>query len=192
MQGLQSGNLGEPVEKGLVELHGQPLVAHALRQLAPQVGEVLISANRHLDIYATYGRVVTDDAELGVDMGPLAGISAALAKMVTPWLLVVPVDVTGVPQDLGSRLLNAAMLDGTGLAYARAAQAQPLCALIHARHASGLRNYLQAGERRVMDWMERNAAVAVDFQADPTRFFNVNTPQDLEVAQGQASQCNKS
>lgn len=192
MQGLQSGNLGEPVEKGLVELHGQPLVAHALRQLAPQVGEVLISANRHLDIYATYGRVVTDDAELGVDMGPLAGISAALAKMTTPWLLVVPVDVTGVPQDLGSCLLNAAMLDGTGLAYARAAQAQPLCALIHARHAPSLRNYLRAGERRVMDWMERNAAVVVDFQADPTRFFNVNTPQDLDVAQGQASQCNKS
>lgn len=192
MQGLRSGKPGEPVEKGLVELHGKPLVAHALRQLAPQVDEVLISANRHLDIYATYGRVVTDDAELGVDLGPLAGISAALARIATPWLLVVPVDVTGVPENLGSRLLNAAKLGGTGLAYARAAQAQPLCALIHARHAPGLRHFLQAGERRVMDWMARNAAVAVDFPADARSFLNVNTPEDLGMAQAHASQCNKS
>jgi molybdopterin-guanine dinucleotide biosynthesis protein A len=192
MQGLEANTAAERVEKGLIQLHGQPLVAHAHRYLAPQVDEILISANRHLDVYATYGRVVTDDPELGADLGPLAGLAAVLTHVATPWLLVIPVDVMGLPDNLGTRLLAAATLDGGGLAYARAGQAQPLCALIHARHAPGLRRYLQAGERRVQDWMGRNAAVAVDFPADPASFLNINTPQDLRQVQDQASQCNRS
>lgn len=192
MQGLRYAGAGERVEKGLVQLHGQPLVAHARRYLAPQVNEVLISANRHLDVYAAYGRVVADDPELGADLGPLAGIASALAQIATPWLLVVPVDVTCMPDDLGSRLLEAAISGGSGLAHARAARTQPLCALVHARHAAGLRRYLQAGERRVQDWMERSSAKVVEFPALPNSFFNLNTPEDLCRAEDQPSQCKRS
>jgi molybdopterin-guanine dinucleotide biosynthesis protein A len=35
------------VDKGLVELDGKPLVAHALARLAPQVGAILINANQN-------------------------------------------------------------------------------------------------------------------------------------------------
>src|SRR3546814_18740396 len=47
-------------DKGMVELRGEPLVAHASRFLAPRVAQLWISANCHTDFYAHYGMVVGD------------------------------------------------------------------------------------------------------------------------------------
>src|SRR5690606_27293541 len=90
-------------EKGLTLLRGEPLVAHACRALAPQVGSLLISANRHMDQFAQYGQVVSDDVALGSNLGPLAGVVRGLDEASTPWLAVMPVDVLGVPPDMVSR-----------------------------------------------------------------------------------------
>lgn len=66
-------------DKGLVVLHGEPMVAHVARRLAPQVGRLIISANRHADRYGRYGEVVADgDPGLGAWQGPLMGIAAGL------------------------------------------------------------------------------------------------------------------
>jgi len=47
-------------DKGLLPLAGEPLIAHGIRRFRPQVAELLISANRHQDIYRTFGcRVVS-------------------------------------------------------------------------------------------------------------------------------------
>ena len=49
------------VDKGLVPLHGRPLIEHVIDALRPQVGALLISANRNHDIYASYGYPVVAD-----------------------------------------------------------------------------------------------------------------------------------
>jgi len=41
--------------KGLIEFGGEPLIAHVLRRLQPQVSEILISANRNIGEYARLG-----------------------------------------------------------------------------------------------------------------------------------------
>ena len=43
------------IDKGLQELEGRPLAQWVLDRLSPQVGSVLISANRNLDRYAELG-----------------------------------------------------------------------------------------------------------------------------------------
>ncbi len=43
------------VDKGLQDHLGVPLALHALRRLAPQVGRLMINANRNLDVYASMG-----------------------------------------------------------------------------------------------------------------------------------------
>ena len=63
------------VDKGLVELDGQPMVAHVLERLAPQVDEVLINANQNAERYAAFGHPVVADA-IGGFAGPLAGLHA--------------------------------------------------------------------------------------------------------------------
>lgn len=78
-------------DKGLLDYRGRPLVEWVLDALAPQVAEILISANRNLDRYARYGRRVLPDA-LPDFPGPLAGVLAALDAVDTEWLLAVPCD----------------------------------------------------------------------------------------------------
>ena len=64
-------------DKGLVKFNNLPLIEHTIEKISPQVGEILISANRNLKVYAQYGlRIVTDTTN--EFQGPLAGILAAM------------------------------------------------------------------------------------------------------------------
>lgn len=189
------------VDKGLLRLDGAPLVAHAQRYLAPQVSSVLVSANRHVEDYADYGRVISDDPRLGSDLGPLAGVASALAATPTPWLAVMPVDVLNLPADMVARLAGAAQGAGAFIAYASTGgpdgggapgtipdgRAHPLCMVLHAGLAGSLRDYLGGGDRKVQLWQKKHAAVPVFFDGGYGAFFNINTPEDLRLAV-QASQ----
>ncbi len=183
MQGA-AGHDGE-VEKGLLVLNGLPLVDHAQRFLARHAGKILISANTHRDAYENYGTVVPDEPQLGDYSGPLAGVASALACSTTPWVVVMPVDVTGLPENLVPRLLEAVSDDGAHIAYARTRNSvHPLCMVLHRTSRQGLCEFLLAGERRVQLWQRQNGAAAVLFEDADHAFFNINTPQDLLQARG--------
>ena len=53
------------VDKGLQNHLGIPLTLHAMQRLQAQVGALMISANRHLDTYASFGVPVWPDAVTG-------------------------------------------------------------------------------------------------------------------------------
>lgn len=191
---MQEASPGGEVEKGLLMLNGLPLVDHARRVLAPHAATILISANTHADAYAQYGIVVPDEPSLGAYSGPLAGVASALACSVTSWLVVMPVDVLGLPEDLVPRLLEAVnengartdgpRMDGPRIAYARTRDAvHPLCMVLHRTLRQSLHDFLSSGERKVQLWQRRNEAAAVQFEDADNAFFNINTPQDLLRAQ---------
>jgi len=50
------------VDKGWVMVNGKPLIVSVVERFAPQVGQLLISANRNVERYAALGIVVEDDA----------------------------------------------------------------------------------------------------------------------------------
>lgn len=176
-------DLSGQVDKGLLPLAGQPLVQHVVRRLRPQVGPLLISANRNLERYVHWGRVVPDMAQLEGYLGPLAGLASALEQVATPWALSCPVDLPFVPVDLGRRLAKAVCAQNAPAAYVQAERTHPLCLLVRADQIASLKAYLLSGERRVMSWLQAVGAVEVDFRNAPAQaFFNINTPQDLEAA----------
>ena len=74
------------VDKGLQQIDGQPMVQRVLNRLQPQVGNVIINANRHLDEYQRFRVPVCSDIVNGY-AGPLAGIHAALLHTKTPYLV---------------------------------------------------------------------------------------------------------
>ncbi|MGO3745621.1 molybdenum cofactor guanylyltransferase MobA [Alcaligenes aquatilis] len=177
-------DLSGQVDKGLLLLQGQPLVQHLVRRLRPQVGTILISANRNPEQYVHWGRVVPDALELEGYLGPLAGLASVLNQISTPWALSCPVDLPFVPKDLSKRLIKAVEEQGAVAAYAQAERSHPLCLLLRTDQAAGLKDYLLSGERRVMSWLASIGAVEVDFHDAPEHaFFNINTPQDLDQAQ---------
>ena len=174
-QGRRMGGL----EKGLQGFQGRPLVAHALARLAPQVGPLLISANRHLAEYAQFGTTVLPDAS-DAFQGPLAGLLQGLRAARTPWLLCVPCDVPQLPADLGARLADALLHQGGSVAIAVDAQgrSQPLFALIHTELRDTLEAALARGERRVEAWMHSHGARGVRFGVSEA-FRNLNTRAEL-------------
>lgn len=182
----QTGQAGKPIsrtlepaqEKGLLRLNGLALAEHARRRLEPYVSQVLISANTHLDAYAEYGLVVSDDKVLGEYSGPLAGVASALMHARTPWMVVLPVDVPYPPADLIKRLCATVIDSGAQIAYASTASGvHPLCMVLHSSLEQNLYDFLLSGERKVQFWQRQNNAVAVQFEG--AAFFNINTPQDL-------------
>ena len=93
-------------DKGLQLYDGRPLAAHVLARLAPQVGAVLISANRNHAAYSALGADVVSD-ETQDFAGPLAGMLSGLRAAKTEYVLTVPCDSPLLPDDLALRLTAA-------------------------------------------------------------------------------------
>jgi molybdopterin-guanine dinucleotide biosynthesis protein A len=165
------------VDKGLQCLHGRPLVSHVIERLAPQAGQLLISANRHLETYAALGHPVLPDPPGLAFAGPLAGLLAALAALPDDaWLLSAPCDCPHLPGDLGERLAAAAAPHG--LAFAATTREHPTHALLHASLRGPLAGYLHDGGRAVLGWMRARPHGIARFD-DETAFANLNTLADL-------------
>jgi molybdopterin-guanine dinucleotide biosynthesis protein A len=165
-------------DKGLIEYRGRPLIEWALAALAPQVDELVISANRNLDSYAAYGRRVLPDSLPGFP-GPLAGVLAALQAVTADWLLVAPCDTPHLPADLAARLLGAAQRESVPLAVAAdATRAHHSCFIVRTDQRDGLAAYLARGERAVRHWQAGLASTTVQF--DAACFANFNQPDDLK------------
>ncbi|MBL8362124.1 MAG: molybdenum cofactor guanylyltransferase MobA [Rubrivivax sp.] len=174
------------VDKGLQPWHGRPLALHALERLAPQVGALLVNANRHLDAYAAFGVPVCPDAT-GDHAGPLAGWLAALQACRTPWLVTVPCDSPNFPLDLAGRLAAAVSAEGASLAMAACVEGgdlrtQPVFCLLRASLKDSLARYLAEGGRKVDRWTAQHGCVTVTF-ADGAAFANANTVEELQRLQ---------
>ena len=179
------------VDKGLQPFAGQPLARHALQRLAPQVGPLLVNANRHLDTYRAWGVEVVPDTEADYP-GPLAGFLAGLLHCRTPWLLAVPCDTPRFPADLAARLaaaahaaqaplavvhapdaeasasasVSAAPTDGaieTAAACALPLRAQPAFCLIHTSLLGSLQQFVTTGGRKIDRWTAQHPLAVACF-----------------------------
>ena len=171
------------VDKGLQNHHGLPLALHALMRLQPQVGHLLINANRNLAAYESMGVPVWPDPMADYP-GPLAGWLAGLEHCETPYLLTVPCDSPNFPLDLAARL--AVALAEADADIARAAtledgrqQVQPVFCLLKSGLIESLVAYLNAGERKIDRWTAQHRCVTVPFD-DPAAIANANTLDELQ------------
>ncbi|MDN5849394.1 MAG: molybdenum cofactor guanylyltransferase [Nitrococcus sp.] len=169
------------VDKGWVTLDGRPLVAHVLAALRPQVATVLINANRNLDSYAELGCRVITDAQQGYP-GPLAGLAAALAQAETPWVLTAPCDGPLVTTDLGPRLYHALMSAGAEVATVRDSERlHPVYALVPTWLRESVQDYLAAGERKLIGWLQTRRLAIADFSDQNGNFINLNTIEERDA-----------
>ncbi len=165
-------------DKGLLPLAGRPMVEHIVRALEPQVGAILINANRNLERYETLGLPVVRD-RMGDFFGPLVGMASAMERALTPYLLTVPCDSPFVPADLASRLYWALTDAGAELSVAHDGERmQPVFALVDCALLPSLLAYLEAGGRKIDTWYAQHRVALADFSGRAEAFLNVNTPED--------------
>lgn len=182
-QGTRMGG----VDKGLQDFHGQPLALHALERLRPQVGNLMLSANRHLNDYAVFGVPVLPDADAEF-AGPLAGMLAGLTHCTTPYLATVPCDAPLFPLDLVARLaaIDADIVVATAPDDQGVQRLQPVFCLLRVDLQGSLAQFLAAGGRKVGQWMAQHRCERVAF-GEVAAFTNANTLQELEKIQHKIS-----
>lgn len=176
-------------DKGLQNFNGVPLALHTLMRLSPQVGEIMINANRNLAAYESFGVPVWPDSTgLGEYAGPLAGFLTALERCETPYLLTVPCDTPLFPQDLVVRLAKALERENAEIAVAAALEEdgkvrpQPVFCLMKAGLLESLVRFTQGGGRKIDAWTAQHKTVQVPFNQpgdDARGFFNANTLAEL-------------
>jgi molybdopterin-guanine dinucleotide biosynthesis protein A len=174
------------VDKGLQNHLGIPLAMHALMRLAPQVGQIMINANRNLGAYDSFGVPVWPDA-LPDYPGPLAGFLTGLERCETPYLVTVPCDTPNFPADLVERLANALIADDAEIAMAATKnadgiQVQPVFCLMRSSLMESLVRFTQSGQRKIDRWTALHRCTEVTFD-DAAAFFNANTPEELQQLQ---------
>lgn len=171
-------------DKGLVKLAGKPLIEHVLAVVRAQVGKLLISANRHLELYGRYGYLVISD-DMTDYQGPLAGFASAMSAVDTDYIVTMPCDTPLLPEDLVQRLIHAQELsDGADLTVAHdGVRMQRVVALIPVELLPDLQAFLDQGDRQIGLWYSQHKIALADFSDMPDAFLNINTPEECSQLQ---------
>ncbi len=179
------------VDKGLQPFRGEPMAAHVLRRLAPQVGALAINANQNQEQYAVFGAPVWPDDLQGFE-GPLAGLETGMRRCTTGLLVTAPCDSPFLPADLVGRLHAALEAQGADLALAETeepgadgvlrVQPQPVFALVRVAALPHLSAYLAGGGRRMDGWYGSIKVAHVRFE-QAADFRNINTLRELQQYQ---------
>lgn len=182
LAGGQGSRMGSK-DKGWLRFHGEPMIKQVIQRLAPQVANIIISANRHLVEYQQLGYPIVQDDNAHGDrfQGPIAGILSGLQKTTTEYAVIVPCDAPLISTDLVEQLLRANRDQTHNLTLFRVAgRTQPLFGLYRRSLLADLEEYFQSGERKLMAWCESQQPEVIDFRGDTNAFANINTPDELQ------------
>ncbi len=181
---------GKP--KGLSVVGGRRVIDRVASALLKVVDDLLLVANAPIAQSWLPGTAVIGDVRGGV--GPLGGIHAALVHTGQP-ILAVAWDMPFVE----SRLLGELRRRGSGghravVPESAAGRLEPACAFYDVSCLAEIARWLDDGRSGVTAFLEQCRGVSrmpvadVMRFGDPTRvFFSINTPAELERAEGMAA-----
>ena len=166
-------------DKGLILLNDKPLINYVVDVVNSKVDRLLIGANRNIEAYQQYGEVITD--ELADFQGPLAGISSALSRAATTYLLTLPCDSPMINKTVIDRLVDTMDRANVDICVADdGLRIHPTISLMKTSLKDNLLAFLDSGERKLGLWIEQNNFQKVDFSDQPRVFINLNNPQDFD------------
>jgi len=167
------------LDKGLVTYQKKKLIEHVLDAISPQVGQIIINANRNQPEYESYGYPVIND-ELSDFQGPLAGFYSAMNKSTTDYIVTLPCDGPNLPNDLVERLSQQVKNENTIAVAYDGRRMQPVYALIPIKLKESLNDFLQNGDRKIDLWYAQHNTQLVDFSDKDDAFFNIDTEEQRQ------------
>jgi molybdopterin-guanine dinucleotide biosynthesis protein A len=173
--------------KALVEVGGLPLLARACDLVKSAGGSVAVSVREEgpvAELAVSLGVTVVFDLP-GSPAAALCGIVAGLlwAKSVGAGsMLTIPCDVPLLPADLPGRLI-AAVVDAPCAAARTSRGVEPLCAIWRTEAIAVLQEECRAERQAPLHEILRKMQAAFVDCADPANFLNINTPQDVMLAE---------
>jgi len=171
-------------DKGLIRLANKTMVEHIATALGPQVGTLLVNANRNPERYRRFGYPVVPD-QVGGYLGPLAGMASGMEHAKTTYVVTVPCDSPLIPPDLVGRLYRAMVAEQAEISVAHDGQRmQPVFALLRTTLQDSIKKFLAGGDRKTILWYAWHKMALADFSDHPNMFLNVNTPEDGKALEG--------
>lgn len=191
LAGGQSSRMGGG-DKALLDLGGQSVLARVIDRLGPQVDTMVLSANGDATRFSAFDLPVVADTIEGF-AGPLAGVLAGMDwayKQQADYIVTVAADTPFFPAYLSVALQMARESEDCALVMAvtpdpeRKFARHPTFGLWSVSLREDLRAALEGGVRKVVQWTKPLGCAEVVFNFDGgDPFFNVNTPEDMAVAQ---------
>ncbi len=167
------------LDKGLLKFKGDELIKHQVRWLSPQVDELLISANRNLEHYKSFGYPVVSDSDQNFN-GPLAGILEGLKNCTNDWLFTTPVDVPCLPDDLLTKFFNEFGCRAQVGYLKTNTRDHYLNMLVNKSSIGLLEKACDHGRLRVRDFLSSADAVPIDLGLDEVYFSNLNNLEQYD------------
>lgn len=178
-------------DKGLADLGGEPLLAHVIARVRPQVQHLILNANGDAARFQSFGLdVVADDPQCPA-RGPLAGLVTAMHYAERSGhhfeaIATVTTDCPFVPHDLIQRLLTR--FQSAPVLAASAGSRHPAIGLWPVLARDAVQMAADSGDWSLGRLVDQLNGIAVDFplckvdkeSIDP--FFNANTEDDLARA----------
>jgi molybdopterin-guanine dinucleotide biosynthesis protein A len=203
LAGGRSSRMGG-MRKALIPLQDSPLLSHVIGRLESQVSPLLLSSEDRYSGLEVFGLPVVPDI-VPRYRGPLTGLCSALQYLSDKQdisgkdhsgLLLCPCDAPFIPPDLAERLVDATRNNATRekikpvVVVAYEGELQPTFSLWQNHHLpvihdavvnrgdGGLKHMLKSLPHVIVEWVSEQ----------PPPFYNVNTPEELEVAEQWLSQ----
>jgi molybdenum cofactor guanylyltransferase len=183
---ILAGGRGERLgqDKATLDLAGVTLVQRTLDALAPLSDDFIVVLRSDQDLAVPLARIVRD---LEAYAGVLAGMASGLEAARHAWSFVVACDMPFVNRRL-VRYMYSQRAEYDIVVPRVSAGLEPLHALYHRNCLDPLRQALEKGQRRVISFYDSLRVRYIEGtelqDLDPLElsFFNINTPEDLELA----------
>jgi len=169
-------------QKALLPYHGEPILKPILALLSSQVHTVWVNTNVEIERYQAFSEQLFADEYQGC-LGPLAGMHAAGQYIQTDWAVLVPCDNPNLPNDFGSRTINAYQNQPNPIVVVNdGVRLQPLYMMMHRSMEEYLNQAIAKGHLSVNRWVKENDFTEACFADCCSKAFqNMNTLASFDV-----------
>ena len=171
--GGQSKRMGK--DKLSIRFQGDTLLNKAIALLKKFSDEIMISANRS-DLDLKY-RIIADKV---TNIGPLGGIYSALLEAKTQKILIIPVDMPLINEEIIACLLKNSDKEALINLYKTQNRTQMLVGLYDKKLLPIIEKQIENKQYKLRDLLQLSANNLIDGSTFEELFVNANTPGELQ------------
>ena len=175
------------VDKTLLEINNKTLLSIIINKLNFDKNNIVLNTNRDPKIFKEYKLNITKDS-LENFQGPLAGILSGLEWFDSQdknfeWMVSMPIDTPFFPNNLIEKLYKSVSKNNKLIGVAKSnGRNHPVFSIWHISIKKALIDALNNNIRKIDLFTKTYQPIEVEFTSSIDQFFNINTPEDLEIA----------
>ena len=153
------------------------------------IDKALVRINNKTLLQLILDKLKIDNNKIPNFQGPLAGILSGLEWFDKQdnnieWVVSLPIDTPFFPENLVDKLFESVNKNNRLVGVANSnGRNHPVFAIWHISLKNDLKNSLKNNIRKIDIFTQKYTPIEVHFTSSFDQFFNVNTPDDLKLAE---------